>query len=238
MTGSLPAFRIAAEAVTRVIGRRHILRGVSLDAGPGDVVALVGPNGAGKTTLLHVLAGRSSHEDGRVRLRWDGREVTGLEFRARVAFLPHDLFLYPDLTARENLAFFATLHGVGDATDRVAGTLDRVGLARDADRLVRTLSRGMQQRAAVGRLLVTGAAVWLLDEPGTGLDTAGRQWLWSTLEGHARAGGAVVLSSHDPAEVGRLATRILALRSGRVLADLAGGPDGTRQAFEAIENPP
>ncbi len=237
MATFMPSFRVEALSITRVIGRRHILRGVSLEAGPGDVVALVGPNGAGKTTLLHVLAGRSAHDEGRVRLRWEGREATGLDFRARVAFLPHDLFLYPDLTARENLAFFATLHGIGDATDRVARTLERVGLARDADRLVRTFSRGMQQRAAVGRLLVTGAPVWLLDEPGTGLDTPGRQWLWGTLEEHARAGGAVVLASHDPAEVGRLATRIVALRAGRVVADVSGGIEGARQAFEAIENP-
>ncbi len=232
-----PSFRLEAEAVTRAIGRRYILRGVSLEAGPGDVVALVGPNGAGKTTLLHVLAGRSSHDGGRVRLRWEGREARRFDFRARVAFLPHDLFLYPDLTARENLVFFATLHGVPDAASRAARALEQVGLARDADRLVRTYSRGMQQRAAVGRLLVTGASVWLLDEPGTGLDTPGRQWLWDTLQAHARAGGGVVFSSHDPAEVGRLATRVLALCSGRVVADLAGGAEGTRQAFEAIENP-
>lgn len=235
MTRATPSFRLEALSVTRVIGRRHILRGVALQAGPGDLVALVGRNGAGKTSLLHVLAGRSSCDEGRVSLQWEDREARGLEFRVRVAFLPHDLFLYPDLTARENLTFFATLQGVRDAADRVAEVLERVGLARDADRAVRAYSRGMQQRAAVGRLLVTGAPIWLLDEPSTGLDAPGRQWLWDTLQSHARDGGAVVWSSHDPAEVGGLATRILALRSGRVVLDTTGGLEGTRRAFEAIQ---
>ncbi len=230
--------RLVAEGLTRVAGRRHILRGVSLQAERGGLVALVGRNGAGKTTLLNVLSGRLQPDQGAVRLWWDNRERTGIEFRSRVALLPHDLFLYPELTARENLSFFAHLYGDDARGPRVQEALDRVGLGRDADRLVREFSRGMQQRAAVGRLLVTGAPVWLLDEPTTGLDSSGRHWLWDTMAGHASAGGVVVWSSHDAEEVRRLATRIVVLKAGRVVADLPGGPEGTRQAFEALQEAP
>lgn len=228
-------FRLDVVSVTRVMERRHLVRDVSFAVSPGDIVAIVGRNGAGKTTLLHLLAGRLSPDGGHVRLEWEGREVRGAEYRARVAFLPHDLFLYPDLTARENLSFFASLHGVLDASAEIESVLDRVGLARDADRPVRAYSRGMQQRAAVGRLLVIGAPLWILDEPATGLDASGRQWLWDTLLEHAKTGGAVILASHDPTEVGRLATRIVALKTGRVVLDTAGGPEGAHRAFEGIE---
>lgn len=230
-------FRFSAESVTRAVGRRYLLHGVSLEVAPGDVVAIIGRNGAGKTTLLQVLAGRLSPDEGRVRLMWHGREVQGLEAFSRLAFLPHDLFLYPDLTARENLEFFAKLYRVEGVPDRVLRVLEQVGLRQDADRLVRTYSRGMQQRAAIGRLLVAGALVWLLDEPSTGLDEPGRLWLWSTIADHARAGGAVVFSSHDQAEVAGLATRVIALRAGRVVADEKGGSEGGRRAFDAIEEP-
>jgi len=226
---------IVVEDVARVAGRRHLVRGVSFRVGRGDVLVLVGPNGAGKSTLLSLLAGRLKPDRGRVRVVWGGTEPRGEALRALVAFLPHESFLYADLTARENLRFFAAWHRRPHADRVAAEVLDRVGLEHDADRTVRMFSRGMQQRLAIGRLLVTGAPIWLLDEPSSGLDMRGRQFLWETIEAHVRDGGIAVLSSHDLDETARLATRILAIRAGRVVLDAAGGAHSAADAFACLE---
>jgi len=225
---------LVAERLTRIIGRRHVLRDVSFRAGAGEVVAIVGRNGAGKSTLLSLLSGRQSPDRGGVRVESDGRVLSPRESATVVGFLPHDLFLYPDLTARENLAFFASLYGVRHADERIPLAIDAIGLPRDADRPVRTLSRGMQQRAAIGRLMVIGARVWLLDEPTTGLDEPGRAWLAATLDAAARRGVLVATASHYRAEV-EAATRVLVLDAGRLVLDVAGGADGATRAFEVIE---
>lgn len=226
---------LRAERVVRVAGRRHILRDVSLAAASGDLVAVLGRNGAGKTTLLSVLAGRQVPDGGRVVLTIDGRIASGTEVRAVTAMLPHDLLIYPDLTARENLAFFMTLAGQAPDAGQIASVLDRIGLARDADRVVRQFSRGMQQRAALGRLLVSGADVWILDEPTTGLDEVGRRWLLGLLSDQIRSGRLVLMSSHHPSEVAACATRTLVLESGRVVLDGPGGADGAAAAFTRMD---
>ena len=227
--------RISASGLTRAAGRRYILRDVSFTASGGEVVALVGRNGAGKTTLLSLLAGRLAPDRGRVAVIVSGREAGRREAAAFVGFLPHDLFVYPDLTARENLEFSATLHGVRDPRARAAEVLDRIGLGREADRPVRTFSRGMQQRAAIGRLLVVAASVWLLDEPTTGLDEPGRRWLAAVIRSQAEAGTLVVMASHHRVEVEEWASRALVLEAGRLVLDLPGGPDGAARAFARVE---
>ena len=208
---------LVADRISLAFGRRYILRDIAFRAVCGEVIALVGPNGAGKTTLLSVLCGRLRPDQGTVRL--DGDDPS----RCLVGLVPHDLFLYPDLTTRENLAFFAALHGTEDAP--IAAVIESVGLSRDLDRPVRTLSRGMQQRAAIGRLLVTRARVWLLDEPATGLDESGRAWFASTVAQAARDGVLVIMATHFRDEV-ESATRVIALESGRIVGD---GPGGTGQ---------
>ena len=228
-----PAIELAADGVARIAGRRHLLRDVSIRAAGGEVVALIGRNGAGKTTLLSVLAGRQAPDRGSVAIRVDGRPAERAERAAAVGFLPHDLAVYPDLTARENLAFGAALYGVRDAGPRISSALDDVGLGRDGDRPLRTCSRGMQQRAAIARLLVTGSSVWLLDEPATGLDEPGRRWLASLIVAQGAAGRLVVMSSHHRPEVAGVATRIVLLEAGRVVLDVPGGD--TARAFERLD---
>jgi heme ABC exporter ATP-binding subunit CcmA len=224
-----------AQGLARIAGRRHLLRDVSLSAGSGEVLAVVGRNGAGKTTLLSVLAGRFAPDRGRVTLREGGREVGRHRAASLVGWLPHDLFLYPDLTARENLAFFAALYGVPDAAARIASALAEVGLPRDGDRPVRTLSRGMQQRAAIGRLIVTGARVWLLDEPTTGLDEPGRRWLAAVVNAQARVGCLVLMATHHRGEVAGAATRVVVLEAGRLVLDVGGGEAGAAAAFARLD---
>lgn len=227
--------QLRAEGVVRIVGRRHILRDVNLAAASGELVAVLGRNGAGKTTLLSVLAGRQVPDAGRVTLSVEGRGVHGNAARAAVGMLPHDLLVYPDLTARENLRFFMTLAGRPPDPTAVASVLDQIGLARDADRPVRQFSRGMQQRTALGRLLVSGADVWALDEPTTGLDESGRRWLLDLLAAQIGAGRLVLMSSHHPSEVAACATRTLILEAGRVVLDGPGGAEGTATAFARMD---
>lgn len=227
--------RFSAEGLTRIVGRRHLLRNVSFQATGGECVALVGRNGAGKTTLLSLLSGRVSPDRGEVVLDRAGKKVTGREYGAVTAFLPHDLFIYPDLTARENLEFFATLQNADDPAGLAHLALEKVGLADHADGTVRAFSRGMQQRVAVGRLISSQSVVWFMDEPSTGLDAPGRDWLTATLSAHAENGGLVVMASHSQDEVAAGATRVMVLEAGRLVLDEPGGPDGARRAFQRME---
>lgn len=230
-----PDFLICAESISLALGRRHILRNINFEARSGEAVAIVGRNGAGKSTLLNVLAKRLSPDCGSVFVAASGKKVADRTFRSLVALLPHEPFLYPELSARENLLFFASLYEIHGRKAVVSEALERVGLQADGDRPVRTLSRGMLQRAAVGRLIVCGARIWLLDEPSTGLDEQGRQWLRETILVHVRLGGIAVFASHDPEEVGLVSTRVVALSGGRAIAQLSGGLEGAKAAFETLK---
>lgn len=226
---------LRCDAVARVFGRRHVLRDVSFCASSGEVVAIVGRNGAGKSTLLSILAGRRQPDRGRVVVSTGERVAGAAQTRALVGFLPHDLLIYPDLTARENLEFTGVLHGQPRTAARAAEVLDAVGLALDADRTVRTFSRGMQQRTAIGRLMASGARAWLLDEPSTGLDESGRRWLLDLLVVQGREGRIVLFSTHHPSEVEAAATRVLVLDGGRLVEDLPGGAAGAVRAFARVD---
>jgi ABC-2 type transport system ATP-binding protein len=226
---------LGCEAVSRVYGRRHVLREVSFRAAAGEVVAIVGRNGAGKSTLLSILAGRRLPDGGHVSVTVGERRATAGETRSWLGFLPHDLLVYPDLTARENLEFTGVLHGQPRPAERAVEVLAAVGLTLDADRTVRTFSRGMQQRTAIGRLMASGARAWLLDEPSTGLDESGRRWLLSLLAAQGREGRVILFTTHHPSEVETAATRVLVLDGGRLVADLPGGSEGAAAAFARVD---
>ena len=165
------------------------------------MTGLLGANGAGKTTLLDLLAGDRAPERGRVLL--DGLPLTDVpmaRWASRIARLAHRPGLYLDLTARENLALLAALHGRVLTPAEVSEHLSAMGLAAsDVDRPVRQFSRGMQQRAALARVRASTADVWLLDEPSTGLDASGLELLRAVLADARTRGVAVVCATHDPA---------------------------------------
>lgn len=197
---------VAARGLSRRFGPRWVLREVSLDVAPGDVLLLVGHNGAGKTTLLRILAGLSRPTRGEVARR------------AAVGMVAHHSMLYDALTARENLAFFARLHGLA-ARERTAALLERLGLDAVADERVATFSRGMVQRLAIARALLHDPAVLLLDEPLNGLDESATGTVLQVLEERRAQGGAAVVASHQFAELVGLASRIAYLVKGRLAAD-------------------
>lgn len=197
------------------LGQRNVLRGVSLSLAPGERLAVVGPNGAGKTTLLRALAGLIRPRRGHVSLR-GSRGPDEPAARAGLGYLGHRPSLYPHLNARENLAFAARLHGTTD-TARIESALEVVGLAADANRLVRDYSRGMQQRLGLALALLPDPDVVLLDEPDASLDAAGVDDLPTMLDALAPR-AAVLFSTHDERVAHALGARIVRLEAGRLTA--------------------
>jgi ABC-type multidrug transport system ATPase subunit len=209
-TAAEPA-AVALEGVGRAYGERVVLRDVSLELAPGETLAVFGANGAGKTTLLRILAGLLRPHAGRAVVLGAALPREGWKVRGRVGLLAHEPLLYRDLTVHENLAFHARLHGV--PLERAAALVEQVGLGARADDPVRTLSRGMTQRAAICRAVLHEPDLLLLDEPLANLDPGGAGAV-APLIGRA-AGPARVLISHDAERGLAEADRVLGLRGGR-----------------------
>lgn len=205
--------------VTRSFGPRVALSNVSFSVAGGEFVALVGPNGAGKTTLLRIIATLSRPTDGRVRIAGMEAHRAGEAVRRHIGFLSHRPILYDDLSAEQNLRFFARMYDLDDPTARIAELLNHVGLADRRYDLVRTFSRGMLQRLAVARAVLHRPQVLLLDEPYTGLDLDAARMLTDLLAELAGEGCAVLLTTHNPAYGLTAARRILILSRGRLVYD-------------------
>lgn len=198
------------EKVEKRYGGIFALRGVTLEILAGECVILAGPNGSGKTTLLRIAAGVTRATSGRVDLVGDVGD-------RRVGYVAHATMLYDELTAAENLAFFGKLLGVEAPRSRAEALLGEVGLYERRDSLLRTFSRGMRQRMAIARALLARPRVLLLDEPGTGLDTAGMSWLACALGELKLQGYTIVMSLHGESELAGLGTRTMRLAGGVVV---------------------
>lgn len=214
--GRVASVAVGLNAVTRVFGVLPALVRVDLRVERGETLLVRGPNGAGKSTLLRVIATALSptYGSGSV-LGFDlarGRE----EIRRRVELLGHRTRLYEDLTARENLRFACTLHGVDPA--RIAGALEQVGLAEAADERVRGYSQGMRQRVAVARALLRSPELLLLDEPYAGLDASAKEVVDDAIREAGRAGRTVILATHDPSR-GAMAGRTVSMDGGRLTGE-------------------
>ena len=226
--------RLSVIDVARHYGRRKALSQISFTCSAGEIVGLLGPNGAGKSTLLSILATLLSPSKGTIEYG----ELTandGAAIRAQLGMLGHDLFLYPELTARENLTFFARLYGLPDAARTAASALDRAGLADRADDFVSGFSRGMRQRVALERALLHEPRLILLDEPFTGLDQASTGALVDRLKERQRAGCLIVLATHDLDVADGLLTRAIYLKNGRIVGtdnETTGLADRYRRAMQ------
>jgi heme exporter protein A len=223
--------RIVVTDVTRQYGRRRALVRVNATFAAGEIVGLLGPNGAGKSTLIGVLATLVRPTSGEVR--YGGRlaaDRPAEALRARIGLLGHDLFLYGDLTARENLIFFARLHRLADPAGAADAALAAAGLADRAGERVLAFSRGLRQRLALERALLHAPRLVLLDEPFTGLDDESASRLAARLRG-LRAGGAIVaMATHDLELAEGLLDRALCLCDGR-LRPLADGAAPVRDRY-------
>ena len=227
---------ISVEEVSRSFGRRRALSRVSFRAAQGEILGILGPNGAGKSTLLAILATLLRPTSGRVR--YGGvTDTQGTALRARIGVLGHDLFLYPELTARENLEFFAGLHAVPEPAHAADEALERAGLGARADDPVSTFSRGMRQRVALERALIHRPRLLLLDEPFTGLDDASASALVARLRELRRAGAILVVATHDLEIADRLLDHALFLRDGRPAASIAQ-PERLRSTYQDVMTRP
>ena len=186
MSAALDFDEVTVDDVSRHFGRRRAVARVSFVAARGAIVGLLGPNGAGKSTLLTMLATLLRPSAGAIRYGTIDASHAPSELRARIGVLGHDLFLYPELTARENLAFFAGLYGLTNPDAVARAALDRAGLSDRGDDPVSSFSRGMRQRVALERALIHEPRLVLLDEPFTGLDEASASALIARLRHAAR----------------------------------------------------
>jgi heme exporter protein A len=203
--------------VSRQFGRRRALKNVSLRCVAGEIVGLFGPNGAGKSTLLGVLSTLVRPSSGQVRYGDRAAHEMGDELRGHIGVLGHDLFLYGDLTARENLEFFGALYGVRPLGETVNRALASARLTERADERVSTFSRGLRQRLALERALVHRPRLVLLDEPFTGLDDASTAGLSRRLRLVRDEGAIVVMATHDFESADGLVDRAICLDEGRLL---------------------
>jgi heme exporter protein A len=219
VTGAVAA--VDAAVVVCDLGRRFgpvvALDGVSLTVPAGEVVAVIGPNGAGKSTFLRVLAGLVRPDVGSARVA--GADVVDAPdiARQRVGYAGHQVLLYPDLTADENLRFWARMHGCALSDDALGAVVAAAGLHRRRHDRVRTFSRGTAQRLDIARALLHDPAVLLLDEPHTGLDPDAADALDASLAALACSGRTVVLATHDLARARRGAGSIAVLQRGRLV---------------------
>jgi heme exporter protein A len=223
---------IAVDDVSRVFGRRRALSRVSLRIDAGQIVGILGPNGAGKSTLLGILATLLRPTTGRVRYG-DLEASHGAALRARIGVLGHDLFLYPELTARENLEFFAGIHGFDRPGDAARAALARAGLEDRGDDPVSAFSRGMRQRVALERALIHQPRLVLLDEPFTGLDDASASALLRRLHALRDAGAILVVATHDLDLADGLLDHALFLRDGRPAAAMPR-PERLRSVYQDV----
>jgi ABC-type multidrug transport system ATPase subunit len=204
--------------VTRTFGRRRALHKVSLTAAAGTITSLLGHNGAGKSTLLSIAATLLQVSSGKVLYGDTAAEAGGAALRGRIGMLGHDLYLYPELTAAENLAFFANVYALDGVQKRVDAALERAGLTDRRDDLVSGFSRGMRQKLALERALIHEPRLLLLDEPFTGLDEAARNALRDRLRVARAAGAIIILTTHDIAAIEGLTDASALLVDGRLAA--------------------
>ena len=209
---------IEVKKLVKRFGLKTILRGLDFSVESGEFVALLGPNGAGKTTFLRVLATLSRPSMGQVKVAGHQLPDEAAHVRAKLGVVSHMPLLYPDLTAEENLRFYGRMYGIGNMEARITEVLGMVGLENRRKDLVRTFSRGMQQRLAIGRAVIHDPEVMLFDEPYTGLDQDASEMLDDVLRSVAAEGRTVVMTSHDLVRAEDLATRFDILSRGVITA--------------------
>lgn len=211
---------IVVKNLTKRFGPKTVLKALNFEVESGEFVALLGPNGAGKTTFLRILASLSRPLFGEVRVADYRLPQQASMVRRRLGVVSHLPLLYGDLTAEENLRFYGRMYAVPELDNRIVEVLEMVGLYPRRRDLVRTFSRGMQQRLAIGRAVLHDPDVMLFDEPHTGLDQDACVMLDTVLREVAAKGRTVVMTSHDLARAADLASRFDVLSRGKIIASV------------------
>ncbi|MDO8432062.1 MAG: heme ABC exporter ATP-binding protein CcmA [Candidatus Binatus sp.] len=213
--------RVAAVVETRRLGKSYglnpVLREVELRVGAGCGAFIIGGNGSGKSTLLRMLAGLEAPTSGSALVFGQDTRRLDATYRRRIGMLAHQSFLYPNLTARENLEFYGELYGVADARALAREWLNRVGLEAFGETRVRAFSRGMEQRLAAARAMINRPELILLDEPFAALDPDGVKVMAALIRDAIARGAAVLASAHTVAEIEGVAFSVYEIVRGRVV---------------------
>jgi heme ABC exporter ATP-binding subunit CcmA len=221
--GPPPGLSIQFSEVEKRYGMRLALRGISLEIAASECVALVGHNGSGKTTLLKIAAQLTRPSRGKITFDSGENPISLEEVKSRIGMVGHHTLLYEELSAEENLIFFAKLFGLENSTEKARQALQPVGLSGRATDLVRTFSRGMRQRLSIARALLASPGLLLLDEAGTGLDPEGQHWLAATIQRLRDSGCTILMSTHGRNETQGAVTRAVRLDGGKITHDSGAG---------------
>lgn len=207
---------IVVENVEKTYGKVAAVRGISFSIAPGEFVGLVGPNGAGKSTTIKMLTGQLMPTAGRIEIGGVAVADDPNAARSHVGYVPEEPQMYDYLTAREMIGFVAETRQRGD----VDAALELTGLGADADRLIREYSQGMRRKTAIACAMVATPTVLILDESLNGLDPPSADRVLQALHAAREAGAAVLLSTHVLDTLEKVATRIIMMQDGQVIADV------------------
>lgn len=205
--------------VSKLYGRFHALENLDLTIAPNDFVAVLGRNGAGKTTFLKILATLLKPTTGNILINGHNIRKDAYNVLRQMGMVSHQSYIYNDLTAKENLAFYAAFYDLKDPDKRILNLLDKVGLAHRSDESVRRFSRGMQQRLSIARALLHNPMILLLDEPYSGLDQKASEFLDHILREYHQAGHCILIVSHDIERIAGIAKRAIVFDKGKVAWD-------------------
>lgn len=217
VAAAVPAVELVG--LSKSIDDRPILRNLAVSIASGQFVTVLGANGSGKSTLLKVLSTLIPPTSGQLKLFGRAATATSVDLRRRIGLIGHQAMLYRDLSAAENLAFFARLYGIDNAAARVREMLAMIGLSQRASDPVRNFSRGMIQRVAIARAVLHDPDLLLADEPFDGLDAPSIDSLEKLLGTLNDAGKTIVMVNHDIDQSLRIAGHAIVLRGGRVVVD-------------------
>lgn len=220
---------IKIEGLSKSFGSFYALRDLALEFQPGEYWMIVGPNGAGKTTLLKIIATLSQPTNGKIIIHEISSKTDRNQTRKQIGFIGHQSFLYENLTAEENLKFYGRMYRLDHLDHRIATTLDRVGLAERKRDLVRTFSRGMQQRLSIGRALLADPAIILLDEPFAGLDQSAIENFVDLFTSLSSPDRIIIMTTHDFHIGLPLATHFAVLARGKLVHQ------GLTKAYDLVE---
>jgi len=218
------------EGLTRRYGTLTALDGLSFSVPAGQVVGFLGPNGAGKTTTISMIAGLLDPDGGEIRVAGEPMTTRAIRAKRAIGYVPQDLAIYPDLSGRENLMFFARLYGMstGQARRRSAEVLELTGLSDRAGDQTKQYSGGMKRRLNIGIGLLNRPKLLILDEPTVGVDPQSRNAILESVEALSGAGTAVLYTTHYMEEAERLADRIGIIDHGKLIAE------GTREELVSL----
>ena len=221
---------LAASDLRKSFGDRVAVDGVSFSIGPSETYGLLGPNGAGKTTTISMICGLLVRDGGRVEVAGEPVDVDAVRAKANIGYVPQDLAIYPELSARENLHFFGQLYGLGGAElkARIADVLETIGLIDRADERTDAFSGGMKRRLNIGIGLLNRPRLLVLDEPTVGVDPQSRNAILASVEELGRQGMAILYTTHYMEEAERLCDRVGIIDNGQIKAE------GTRRELVSL----